>query len=216
MAVNLTTEDYISGRSYSTPSSQLFKRSYEFISISILGISLNSFVVYLSFFGEEKMKHYRYFIANSALMSILHAISMLFRSIAHTSHAFLGRTMHVFTCTAVELSTYTAFVAILCTYTPIIYCRYKEIVGHRKCSKKRITLLLLFPYSPFLASILVVSFAKKVVVRPNCAILTIPEINYPVSLFAILPFTFCAQFFYSFKLYYHLKSHFYDCGSKVG
>ena len=101
-------------------------------------------------------------------------------------------------------------------YTPIVYCRYKEIVKKDHCSKRRITLLILLPHTLLALALLVPLSAQKVVKSCCCAILTIPELKLPMSLFLVVPFTFVAQIYYSFRLYYHLKKHFATVAHKSG
>ena len=89
MSNRTTILDYVVGGNYSTASHRLDQRSWQFIPTTALALVLNMFVIHLSFFSEQKMKHYKYFVANSALMSILYCLSMLFRAATHTSqHSF--------------------------------------------------------------------------------------------------------------------------------
>ena len=120
---------------------------YEKFPINLLSILANILVIVLSFQNKEIAKfHFRYFIANTAILGACFSTVELTEGIALSLVHIFDWKMGRFFCTVPRMISHGSSGTLLWTYAMTMWCRYREIVNFKECTKFGITLRLVLPY----------------------------------------------------------------------
>ena len=196
---------------------------YEYFPINIVSVLSNSFIIFLCFKSPElkQQNHAKYFIANTAFLDLCFAISALTQAVIYSTFYIFNMPISLLICTTFHISgTCLATGAVLsCLATTV--CRFRELQLNRHCSKRLITLLVIYPYLTLIPYLLnhwiLADDSKTVNYNKFCVIsystqfstaLSLPLLFWPLASFA-------AQMILSLKLYKHLKWHFKNVSANL-
>jgi hypothetical protein len=135
-----------------------------------IGIPVNLLVLFISFRCSKIDGDYKYFLANLSMCDLLYLLSTLFVSCYHLYHRLLNIPMNAVQCSVETIFGYTAGLCVGFAIPLASINRYFMIVRNAEnwFTKKRIIIICLTAYIPFIYPVTIFLFAPYTVAYYRC------------------------------------------------